>query len=166
MRSCCCLARPVIRQVPPQDARTYEGTRAASNPIQAGADLPGPRSSKLPEIDHGHRNRNRATLHRVRFVITPLLQYVSRIYSINLGPQWLFPHVVAKREVLAIGRGNGNIDILVWIGGEGIMGQPSAGVNRQGWVLQRVRMAMPTRRAFLILRMLVDIACASSVRRC
>lgn len=106
-----------------------------------------------------------ATLHRIRF-----LDYMpSSILAIALTPQTYDPathhpylpslHSGNGREILAVGRQNGEIEIYTWIGGEGFHAATTTGEkqhrakrraslstvvmgpssNKQGWVLERVR---------------------------
>lgn len=96
-----------------------------------------------------------AALHRIRFVdYSP-----SPITSIALTPSTYNPAVhypylpsidsPQGREILAVGRQNGDIEIYTWIGGMGGQKLHSASKgkkrteqgNRQGWVLERVRLA-------------------------
>ena len=106
-----------------------------------------------------HDEKRTATLHRIRF-----LDYMpSSILAIALTPQSYDPavhhpylsslHTGTGREILAVGRQNGEIEIYTWIGGEGVPGKssknkqdkrrasistPLTGTNKQGWVLERV----------------------------
>lgn len=93
-----------------------------------------------------------AQLHRLRFVdYNP-----SNITSLALTPTTYDPSIhypyvkpfneksAAGREILAVGRQNGDIEIYVWIGGVGeprrggFAGKGKAKENQQGWVLERV----------------------------
>ena len=100
-----------------------------------------------------------ATLHRIRF-----LDYIpSSILAIALTPSTYDPilhypylpsfHKDNGREILAVGRQNGEIEIYTWIGGEGrdrqrqhtrgsqktaLLSERVQSGNRQGWVLERV----------------------------
>lgn len=110
-----------------------------------------------------HDESRTATLHRVRF-----LDYMpSSILAIALTPQSYDPathhpylpslHTANGREILAVGRQNGEIEIYTWIGGEGTpserqqnkekgrrrrasLSAPIVSANKQGWVLERVRL--------------------------
>lgn len=110
-----------------------------------------------------------ATLHRVRFVDwSPSTITSLALTPLTWDPNSAFPYLTSLaasssnqssgREILAIGRQNGNIEIHGWIGGEGRLGQamlPAASTNtkhshslkrhfrsrqpnRQGWVLIKV----------------------------
>lgn len=108
-----------------------------------------------------HDEKRTATLHRIRF-----LDYMpSSILAIALTPQTYDPavhhpylpslHSGNGREILAVGRQNGEIEIYTWIGGDssssisknkikqnkrrGSITAPTTPSNKQGWVLERVR---------------------------
>lgn len=112
---------------------------------------------------NGRRTRRLATVHRVRFIeFNP-----SSITAIALTPStWdpctsgHYPYASQRRELLAVSRQDGQIEIYTWIG------TSSPPVNResqshtrkkkqrrqgnkQGWVLERVRLAH--RKIFFIL---------------
>jgi len=121
-------------------------------------DTPVSRKGKGRQV---YDEKRTATLHRIRF-----LDYMpSSILAIALTPQTYDPsvhhpylpslHSGNGREILAVGRQNGEIEIYTWIGGEGVpssssknknkqnkrrgsISAPLTGGNKQGWVLERV----------------------------
>jgi hypothetical protein len=113
------------------------------------------------KVQHEQEHQERtATLHRIRF-----LDYMpSSILAVALTPSSYdpithYPYVPAinspqGREILAVGRQNGEIEIYTWIGGEGnsLLNKQArkasnkrgytlstgSSTNKQGWVLERV----------------------------
>lgn len=84
--------------------------------------------------------------HRVRFVdYTPASISSLALSPPTFNPAAAFPWCASGREILAVGRGNGDIEILVWIGGGTASGnvEPSGGQggkagNKQTWVTAHV----------------------------
>lgn len=79
--------------------------------------------------------KTRATLHRIRFVdyqppAVTSLALTPHTWKANL----VFSYAHSQRQVLAVGKANGNIEIHVWIGD--VTGSQKS--NKQGWVLDRV----------------------------
>lgn len=131
----------------------------AGHDVQADASQRAALKGKGRQLQHDEKRT--ATLHRIRF-----LDYMpSSILAIALTPQSYDPsihhpylpslHSGNGREILAVGRQNGEIEIYTWIGGEGApsnrsvnknkerkrrasLSTSSVGTNKQGWVLERV----------------------------
>lgn len=83
--------------------------------------------------------------HRVRFVdYTPASISSLALSPPTFNPAAAFPWCASRREILAIGRGNGDIEILVWIGGGTASGNTestgrgSKAGNKQTWVTAHV----------------------------
>ena len=93
-----------------------------------------------------------ASLHRIRFVdYNPSSITAVALTPPTYDPSLHYPYLPSLvagvgREILAVGRQNGSIEIYTWIGGERRLGKAAkkarrkgdSGGNRQGWVLQRV----------------------------
>jgi len=77
--------------------------------------------------------------HRLRFVdFTPASITSLALTPASFSSSTAFPWSSPSREIVAVGRGNGDIEILAWIGGGTASSQNAKFGNKQSWVTAQI----------------------------